>query len=640
MSDTVIPFPVPLLGSFSLDTARTAFFFTVAVLLGLGVAWRQAAESATVPRAAQWLLVSFVVPGLELPRLLGVAIPTTFLEPLLLAAASGAAAEEIGRGVARRQLSGPPERRLPWALGVGVLAAAAACWWYAQGLGAWQNYLLGYHDFGHFARRVVNTWCGRGLLMETPSLPAFWDHFNPGLVLLAPLWGAWPDARLFLAIQAVCLALPAPLVYGIARRWGADRPAAALWGATYLAFPAVGQLNLNYTYGWHPVSLALPLGFAAIWTLLGRRYGAAALLAALACSFKENVPVVLAALAAMMAWTAWRRKRSSGGAHRNLGPLADALPWWGWSGVAAGLAAAFLLICQLAAFSRFQESQFHALGTSTWQIILSPVLRPEAFWGQLFRVRCGYFLLALGVPLGLRNLGRGWPILAAVALPLGVLLVWEKIAATSIAMQYTTTLIPLLFTAAIAGAADSGAHDETSNDRGPSHAGRFHPGALGAFAAALTLSIALGALPLSGPTLTGAFLRSYATADGRRPAAGGTLSPERRRLLDRIVRQVGSGDARVLATGRIASHLLDVARLEDVAQGRIRWRAFRQEVGPGHSPIELFDWIVLDTCEQFQQSPADVRFLAAEARRVGYVEVLSQAGVLVFARPDTHRPLE
>ena len=78
--------------------------------------------------------------------------------------------------------------------------------------------MLGYHDFGHFAYRVASTWEGRGFLLETPSLPAFWDHFNPGLALLAPLWGLWPDAQALLA-AAGCLPGGARPV-GIPRRAG------------------------------------------------------------------------------------------------------------------------------------------------------------------------------------------------------------------------------------------------------------------------------------------------------------------------------------------------------------------------------------------------------------------------------------
>ena len=93
-------------------------------------------------------------------------------------------------------------------------------------------------------------------------------------------------------LQAVCLALPAPLVFGIARAWGAGAAAAAAWAAAYLAYPAIGQLNLNYTYGWHPVSLALPLLFLGLWGFSRGRLVLAGASLLLACSFEETLLVV------------------------------------------------------------------------------------------------------------------------------------------------------------------------------------------------------------------------------------------------------------------------------------------------------------------------------------------------------------
>jgi uncharacterized membrane protein len=209
--------------------------------------------------------------------------------------------------------------------------------------------LLGYHDFGHFARRIVNTWEGRGWLMESPGVPAFWDHFNPGLVLLAPGWGLWPDARLFILLQAVCLASPALFVFGIARRSGCDGLTAAAWSGAYLAFPSVGLLNLSYSYGWHPVSVAIPLMFLAVWALLaGRRWLALAAIL-LACSFQESVIVVAGCLAACLALQGWLAGQQSaagwrGGLERFAGDtqLAGQLPVRGWLGIWLALVMAFL----------------------------------------------------------------------------------------------------------------------------------------------------------------------------------------------------------------------------------------------------------------------------------------------------------
>jgi hypothetical protein len=90
-----------------------------------------------------------------------------------------------------------------------------------------------------------------------------------------------------------------------------------------------------------------------------------------------------------------------------------------------------------------------------------------------------------------------------------------------------------------------------------------------------------------------------------------------------------------LATGHIAAHLLNAARLEPVDQAVSRWEAFRNEVGPGRKPVELFDWIVLDTWEQFQQSRKSIDFVMREAHDAGYKTVKSEYGLVVLRRPES-----
>jgi uncharacterized membrane protein len=501
------------------------------------------------------------------------------------------------------------------------LAVACGAWWYYQAAAAYNDYLLGFNDFGHFGWRVASTWQGRGFLQETLSLPAFWDHFNPGLALLAPLWGLWPDARLFLLIQAVCLALPAPVVYGIARRVGAGPGAATAWAAAYLTFPAVGQLNLNYSYGWHPVSLALPALFGMLLALLHGRRIAALGMALLASSFQEDVLVILGCLAAAMACWAWLdRRRKLRGSPGKPGPLvlADQLPIGVWLAAAAVLAGAFVVVFRLAGFAEFQTSRFAQLGDSTWEVLLSPLLRPEAFWGTLLRARSAWFLLSLLAPLGLMPLGRGrWFLLACVP-PLAVLLAWGHPPATSIAFQYTTTLIPVLFLAAMAGAASRGA-------------------AARVLAASALSSLWIGAMPWSSPTLTDMIGQTYLAAGDSRVLEDRRAGSPGHAMLNQIVARVGTSESSVLATGRVAAHLLGVRRLDTVGQARGRWGAFQAEAGPGRSPIELFDWVVLDTMERFQQSGEELEFVAEEARRAGYRVVQSGRGIVVMARPREGR---
>jgi hypothetical protein len=100
---------------------------------------------------------------------------------------------------------------------------------------------------------------------------------------------------------------------------------------------------------------------------------------------------------------------------------------------------------------QFQTGRFARLGDSPIMIMLSPLMRPAAFWGQIFRYASLCFLLGLAVPWHLPNLARGWPLLIALILPMTVLLAWDHGPAASLAFQYISELLVILFLAALSG---------------------------------------------------------------------------------------------------------------------------------------------------------------------------------------------
>jgi len=632
-----------LWGFLALPAWKLLLILLVGAALGVACTRRHRVGDQLFGGPVPWLLVAYLIPLADAFRALGFSIAVTFIEPLLLTWISGAAIVKLASG-----WRDPPllVQRLPPGMALAMLwlvTIAAGGWWYVQGCAALDGFLLGYHDFGHFAFRVASTWEGRGFLLETPSLPAFWDHFNPGLALLAPLWGLWPDARLFILLQAVCLASPAPLVFQIARSWGMTAASAAVWAAAYLAFPAVGQLNLNYSYGWHPISLALPWMFAALAALMARRVGWAASFAVLACSFEEGVIVSLACLAAALGLQAWwvaRRAESPRGNDGGDAEPARRLGVGAWLAIWALLTIAFVLIARYAAFTEYQTDRFKNLGESGIAIALSPLLRPDAFWSEASRLGSLLFLVALLLPLTPAALVRGRGLLLAAVFPLGLLMGWAHPPAKSIAFQYVTTLLPILLLAALSGArrltaelrsAPRLAPDATQ----PAVSGDLCLGAA-ALASGLVASTVFGALPWSSPTLAIMLAQTYqmdAAPTLENPRAPGTDS---NRFLKDVVALVNSEHGSVLASGRIASHLLNVRRLESVEQALVRWKSLQAEAGAGRSAVEVFDWVVLDTRERFQQSEDKMEIILAEARRVGYRQERSQDGILVLTRPHSN----
>ncbi len=608
--------------------------------LGGLMTWATVACARTTPdrfpRPVAWLLASCFVPVLDFFRVAGIDdIPVTFIEPLALIAITTLAVE----GMAAR-LSIPPRVQqvlvsLPWAGLVWLASLVLGLWYVFQSLQAYNHFMLGFNDFGHFAQRIANTWAGRGFLMETPSLPPFWDHFNPGLALLTPLWGLWPDPRLFMVLQAACIVLSAPILYAIARQLQATKVEGAMWAIAYLLYPPISQLNLSFSYGWHPVSLALPLLFLALLLLLkGRRIGALVAVI-LAASFREDVVVIVGCLAAAMTFqSGWLHRQR----HRGESPsprssvLADMLPWWAWLAVNLAAIVVFALIYEFAGFREFQVSRFERLGDSTWAVAASPVLRPVAFWGTVFSPESIYFVLALFLPLGLRSLWRGRWILLATALPLGVLVAWGHRPATSIAFQYTTTFLPILFVSALIGSRIPLGRMDSESVTGP-----LWRATAAALAGCIAASLWLGSSPWCRNTLTDTIAQTYANA-GMEQFQDRLPGTEGIRALHHAVALVDREDARVLATGRIAAHFVGVDRLDTVGQACQRWKAFQQEVGPNRRPIELFNWILIDTYERFQQSGQNIDFILNEAKLAGFQLVEAQRGVIVLNRVEDPPP--
>jgi hypothetical protein len=241
------------------------------------------------------------------------------------------------------------------------------------------------------------------------------------------------------------------------------------------------------------------------------------------------------------------------------------------------------------------------------------------------------------VPFGIRSIVRGWPILLAAAPPLGTLLVWQRPAGTCIAFQYVTCLIPVLCLAALAGAAG----DRRRSARDPASDGgldrSLQAGAVGALVAGVAASTLFGAMPWSSSTHSVLLARTYVSGDGStvaNPRAPGTSGGA---ALDEMVALVRQPQAAVLASGRAAAHLLGVRRLESVEEGTGRWKALAGEAGAGHTAVEVFDWVLLDVHERFQQSEEKLQFCRGEALRAGYEVRHSEAGIELLARPDSSR---
>ncbi len=562
-------------------------------------------------------------------RVVGIANwPPQFWEVIWIAAWTGFSFSELTRSHVETNPEPVDQSvlRASWTAfaGLALVSCLAGGWWFSQSVEYYQNFLLGFNDFGHFLQRVANTAEGRGVLLETPVLPMFWDHFNPGLLLMVPLWKVYPSVKLVFALQAAALAVGGILIFAISRRLGHSMLTALGFGIAWLIQPSVGQMNLAYTYGWHPITFAIPLLLSAILCLLSKQRAAALLCTLLALSMEESVFVIVALVSAVCAALPMFEQRylklnkasklSSGRG------LIEALPTVIWTVVAVVSVLGFVLVYKFSGLEEFQTGRFVALGNSPTEIVMSPLIRPDAFWGRVLKLENVMFVLLLWLPCGLPSLLRGWRYVLPTLLPLGVLIVWDHAPAHNLAFQYPSTLLPLFWLATLSGAMKSRFRSDTPSTL---------PSAMTALVTGLVLSLFVGQLPFSSPTLRDV----EATAYGADSKLTRKSDEEDGRWLTSQLEKIKEGGDECLATTHIAAHLVgnrDIETVGQYVQRRDKLAALPDRKG---TPILHYRWVILDRNDLATWSAADIAQVENEARESGFELITDQFNIGIYKRP-------
>ncbi len=339
----------------------------------------------------------------------------------------------VGRlaGAARARADAD-QARPRWAgwLAVG-LAAAAALFWYASLQGMTAGGHLGYPDVGIFASRLINTVRGVWTFRENPDAVAFWDHFNPGLYVLTPVVAVFNAVAVLNAVGALAAAGPAVVWFWFARRRGWSARASVGFAVGWLLLPGVSQALFSTSLGFHPVLLAMPLVAVSLVLLDGRRWIAFALCALAACSFRETVALSYVGVGLWLAALSDRRRAG-------LLILASAVVYF--VVVTGVVIPSFRQGADYLGVDRFSH-----LGDGALEILLSPVLRPGAFWGSLLSQRSLVYVAVLFGCVGLVPVLRGGRRLLALA-PEGLfLLLWNEPLTRSIAYHYDAVILVLLY---------------------------------------------------------------------------------------------------------------------------------------------------------------------------------------------------
>jgi uncharacterized membrane protein len=310
-----------------------------------------------------------------------------------------------------------------WALAISYLAVVRH-----------MNLLSGY-DLGIFAHIAWTSSQGRPFYQSlTEGTNNFLNvHFAPLLIVLAPLYAAWPDPSLLLVVQAAALAAAAIPLFAFARRRIGTRPA-LLVVLLYLVSPIVHNIAFDQ---FHEIALAVPLLMAAGAALLDRRMRATIVWLGLALLVKEEIAMIAIGfgLYALLVQRRWRDGAVL---------LGGALAW-----CALLYTALMPALRQNGGGTNF-ASHYRILGSTPEDMLRTLLTRPLTVARLLTTRMKLQFVWQLLAPLG------GLPLLGLSALllvlpQLAYLMLGDDGTQVDARFHYTAVLVPFLLLAAVCG---------------------------------------------------------------------------------------------------------------------------------------------------------------------------------------------
>jgi uncharacterized membrane protein len=295
-------------------------------------------------------------------------------------------------------------------------------------------------DTGNMVQAIWNTLHGHFLETTTSTghqRDRLGFHVDPFLLLFAPILWIWSNPVLLPVVQALAVASGALPVFWLARKHLGSSRTAAHFAIAYLLYPATQFNAFTIAAGFHSVSFAVPLILYAVWFLDEDRLVAFSVLALLAFTTKEEIPLAVGCLGI---WCAVRKGRRL----------------FGLSVFAAGLGVTlFNFLWLIPRFSPNGENpyagRYHAVGGTPKGIAHKLFTDPLAFAHAVASGQKGLYLGLLLIPfIGL------WlfePLLFLGAIPdFAINLLSNKPDQTLVGYQYTAGIVPFVVAASILGA--------------------------------------------------------------------------------------------------------------------------------------------------------------------------------------------
>lgn len=270
-----------------------------------------------------------------------------------------------------------------------------------------------------------------GFTSTIRGMNIFGDHFAPILFMLVPLYWVGGNVPALLVVQTAALALGALPLYLIARDRLESRWVALAVAGAYLAYPALGHMNL---FDFHPETIALCFLLFAVLALERRRFAWVYVLCLGALLCKEDMALAVFVLGLLVYFKYDRR----------AGKIIAA-------GTALYLLVVVLLVIPALGPEGFQYSgRLTQFGNTPLEAAKNFVLRPLRTLGIIATRQNLSYVFALLAPVAFLCLLS--PVFLLPALPaFAINIVSDLPEQHTILFQYTAALIPFVFVALVFG---------------------------------------------------------------------------------------------------------------------------------------------------------------------------------------------
>jgi uncharacterized membrane protein/pimeloyl-ACP methyl ester carboxylesterase/uncharacterized membrane protein YbhN (UPF0104 family) len=307
----------------------------------------------------------------------------------------------------------------------------------------YEKYFTGRFDLGNMDQVVWNTLHGRWFELTDPNgvniISRLAFHADYILVLLAPFYLIWSDARMLLIIQTIVLSFGAIFVYLLAKNVLKNKTFSLILAASFLIYPAINYTNL---YDFHPVTLGTTFLLGVFYFLYKKRYFWFTIFLILAGITKEQVWLTVSLIGIYLILINFKKKK-------NYFLILFGL----LISIVSVLIFYYLISIAIPAIrgsNHFALAYFSEFGDSPLGIIKNMLFSPLKTFSLVFHESQILYLAQLLLPLGFLSFLA--PLFLIFATPdLGINLLSNNAQLHQIYYQYSATISPFVFISAIYG---------------------------------------------------------------------------------------------------------------------------------------------------------------------------------------------